>query len=109
MTGRKRVPNTDPSITPAIFRKFSNGEIIALFPYIAGNTDGWTCQSFVHVGQHGAADPLVVVPRTKPATLDEAWDLICELTTSPYRYRPIRVLKRFPHDSHAYRRAQVTS
>lgn len=102
----KRKPNTDPSITSVIFRKFSNGDVIALFPYIPGNTDGWTCQSFMHVGQHGAADPHIV-RRTKPATQDEARDLVIELTSDPYRYPPLRILKRFPADAHDYRRAEI--
>lgn len=38
--------------TRVIFRKFKDGEIIALFPAIAGtNNYGDTCQSYVHMGQ----------------------------------------------------------
>lgn len=103
---RKRVPNTDESITAVIFRKFPQGEVIALFPYIPGDTTGILCESFMHVGQHCPADPHLT-RATEPATQEEAWDLICELTSAPYNYPPIRILKRFPSDALAYRMAQV--
>lgn len=94
-------------ITPVIFRKFANGEIIALFPFHAGDNDGYTCQSFVHVGQHGAADPHGVMRMTKPATEDEAHALIVELTSEPYRYPPLRILHRFTPTAERARREQV--
>ena len=83
-------------MTPVIFRKFSNGEIIALFPYIAGNNDGYTCQSFIHVGQHGSADPHLVMRMTKPATYGRGRSRSSvELTSAPYIYPPLRILHRF--------------
>jgi hypothetical protein len=94
-------------VTPVIFRKFRNGEIIALFPFHAGNNDGYTCQSFVHVGQHGSADPHLVMRMTKPATEHEANDLIAELTSDPYNYPPLRILHRFTDAARREREAQV--
>jgi hypothetical protein len=44
----------DKEITEVIFRKFRNGEIIALFPYLVGFRYG-DCMSYMHVGQHSEA------------------------------------------------------
>lgn len=44
--------------TTVVFRKFkSDGQIIALFPSIKATTHGADIMSYMHVGQHGAADP----------------------------------------------------
>jgi len=95
-------------VTPVIFRKYRTGEIIALFPFHAGNNDGYTCQSFVHVGQHGSATPHVVMAQTTAATEVEAHDLIVELTSSPYFYPPLRIMRRFTPSARREREAQVT-
>jgi hypothetical protein len=63
------------------FRKFENGDVIALFP------DQWegTCQcmSYMHVGQHGGADRqlLIELDRCEP---DEYKALLAEID---YIYR----------------------
>ena len=41
--------------TKVIFRKFNTGEVIALFPSLAGTNDVRTCMSYLHIGQHGSA------------------------------------------------------
>ncbi|MCP3681640.1 MAG: hypothetical protein GY861_03025 [bacterium] len=64
--------------TKVIFRKFKEGDVIALFPEIAGNMCKWTCQSYMHIGQHGAAS-LDIIASTKPATPTEYHDLATEL------------------------------
>lgn len=110
MPRNRKVPNTDPSITPVIFRKFrKDSEVIALFPYIVGTNDERTCQSFLHVGQHGAADVNIMMHYTVPASEAEAHGLIVELTSAPYHYPPLRILRRFPVDSAAVRRSQVSA
>lgn len=53
--------------TKVIFRKFKNGDIIALFPELAGTFNPDSCQSYMHIGQHGAAGSNIVQD-TKPAT-----------------------------------------
>ena len=56
---------------PVIFRQWKIGcEIIALFPEIAVDTIGYNCQSYMRVGQHGAASP-DIIGDTKPANLDD--------------------------------------
>jgi hypothetical protein len=67
-------------VTEVIFRKYKNGnkEIIALFPYVCETRFG-TCESYMHIGQHGTADYLGVMQDTKPATPAEYADLKAEL------------------------------
>lgn len=69
---------TKKDITKVVFRKFRDGQIIALFPGIAWNAAGDLC-SYMHIGQHGPASPLLVYD-TKPATEQEYKPLFDELT-----------------------------
>lgn len=39
-----------------IFRKMDDGDIIALFPEVIADMSLSHCQSYMHIGQHGAAD-----------------------------------------------------
>ncbi len=68
----------DTEITEVIFRKFKDGEIIALFPYIP-EFRYKTCMSYMHVGQHGTAT-LNIIDSTKLATEAEYLNLYNELT-----------------------------
>ena len=67
-----------------IFRVYPDGEIIALFPQIAAGYGGYSCQSYMHVGQHGAADLYWVVKQTKLATQEEYQALLKELEQKGY-------------------------
>ena len=70
--------NKNP-ITKVIFRKFRDGDIIALFPEEISEPTPYYCSSYAHVGQHGAADPVLVISMTKPASPAEYADLKREL------------------------------
>ncbi len=48
------MPTPDTAPTPVIFRVLE-GEVIALFPTVPGTRDPYTCESYMHVGQHGSA------------------------------------------------------
>lgn len=67
--------------TRCVFRKFSDGEIIALFPDEPGDNRG-NVSSYMHVGQHGAADYTGVVRSTTPATPEEYDSLRLECMNS---------------------------
>lgn len=67
-----------------IFRVYPDGEIIALFPQIAAGITGYLCQSYMHVGQHGAANPAAVVQQTRLATVEEYRELLKELEEIGY-------------------------
>lgn len=68
--------------TIVIFRKESNGDIVAFFPYeIADLTGCIAC--YAHVGQHSAA-ALEYYRETRPCTLAECADLMTELQSIGY-------------------------
>ena len=66
-----------------VFRKFKDGEILALFPNIAWTNDG-QCTSYMHIGQHGGADYSHCIAITKPATANEYSGLKRELEQRGY-------------------------
>ena len=67
--------DTKPTLT--IFRKHANGEILALFPLVP-EQDGLV-SSYLHCGQHGAADYGHCIATTKPASPAEYKELQEEL------------------------------
>jgi hypothetical protein len=83
-------------------RWLDTGDLIALFPDQPADYRGWLVDSFMHVGQHAAADYHGVVRATKPASPDEAADLIRELERIGYR---LKVIKRTSWKHHEARRA----
>lgn len=78
-----------PDKTVVIFRKFHKKEdrdgdnIIAMFPEIQANDNRYDCQSYQHIGQHGAAS-YSLVDRTKLATAEEYAELKAELEAIGY-------------------------
>jgi hypothetical protein len=60
-------PRDDPP-TKVVFRQWraEPRTIIALFPEIPADLNGYTCESYEHFGQHGGADYEGVVSRTLP-------------------------------------------
>lgn len=67
----------DTELTSVVFRKYPDGDIIALFPEV--DEGNYKISSYMHVGQHGAADYEGVVESTKLATPEEYADLKREL------------------------------
>lgn len=67
--------------TKVIFRKYKDGQIIALFPEISWNTYTHTVNSYMHLGQHGGADYAKIIPITQPACENEYQELLIELET----------------------------
>lgn len=91
-------------MTKVIFRKFRNGEVIALFPQEPATCDGWLCVSYMHVGQHGSADPFIVND-TKPAMPYEYADLYNELKS--IGYDDLVVCKRFNKNDYKIRQERA--
>lgn len=77
---------TELGFTPVIFRKYRDGDIIALFPADPGTDDAYTCSSYMHTGGHGSADPMAVIRTTTIAMPNEYADLRKELESYPYNY-----------------------
>lgn len=65
-----------------VFRKFKDGQIIALFPELPCDDRG-NITSYMHIGQHSACSPLIV-NETKLATPQDYQGLYNELTSLGY-------------------------
>lgn len=87
-----------------IFRIYPDGEVIALFPQIAGDDHGWCCESYMHAGQHGGADTNVVIRRTRLAKPKEYRVLLAEL--KQIGYKP-KIMKRCTYEDFLTRGEQV--
>ena len=61
-----------------VFRRFKEGGVIALFPYIPWNESENTITSYMHAGQHGAADYRGIISGTLPATEKEYKSLLAD-------------------------------
>lgn len=72
----------DEDKTVVVFRVWSNGDVIALFPEIDAGT-GY-CGSYEHVGQHSGANYRSVINRTRMAKPGEYRDLAKELRRIGY-------------------------
>lgn len=103
-------------VTKVIFRVWNNGfqtahfianisNVIALFPEEA-STVGHPefCQSYEHVGQHGAASPLLTHGHTRPATQEEYEPLKRELESLGYK---LKVMARMSRRAYQVRRQQL--
>lgn len=75
------------------------GDIIALFPELPSDRQGYFCDAYEHVGQHGGADFHGVIQATKPVADVDAKDLIEELTRIGYKLKPIKRASRRVHES----------
>lgn len=75
-----------------VFRKYKSGEIIALFPEIPWNTRNYTTTSYMHSGQHSAADYTGVIADTTPASQKEYQSLFQELKN--IGYQELHIIKR---------------
>lgn len=63
---------------PVIFRKESDGSILAVFPTEPESYYGYNMTCYAHVGQHGSCS-LEYYHETKPAAPDEYAPLLAEL------------------------------
>ena len=75
--------------TDIVFRKFKDGQIIALMPHEVDTNKGLVC-TYMHVGQHSSGDYNYVVSITKLATEDEFADLKKELESIGYDIKVIK-------------------
>ncbi len=72
-----------------MFRIFSDGQVIALFPEESDKRTGET-MSYMHIGQHGGADYHGVIRKTKPATESQYQPLLNELKSIGYDKLEVR-------------------
>lgn len=98
----KSASEVEPATT-VIFRVWINSaDVLALFPEEAATVYGDTCFSYMHVGQHAAADYHACVTRTRPALPEEYAPLKRELEQIGYR---LKVVKKATPAMHQKRRA----
>ena len=90
--------------TPVVFRKFSDGDVIALFPFENGSTRPITCLCYQHIGQHGIAS-VEIIDTTTLATESEYSPLFAELESLGYN---LKVLKRIPRNAYDVRLSKLS-
>lgn len=71
------------------FKKFEDGDVIALFPYIPFDNKGEARMSYMHVGQHGGASP-ELMEVLDAATEEEYRPLKEELESIGYKLEVIK-------------------
>lgn len=79
-------------MTKVVFRKWKEGDVIALFPDEPCSRHNYTTTSYMHTGQHGAADYTGVIAATQPACEHEYQDLLAELKS--IGYKDLRIMQR---------------
>ena len=73
-----------------IFRVWKKtGDVIAFFPEIPADYNGYLMSSYEHIGQHGAADYFGLIPDTYLATRSEYAELKKELTSIGYKLKVV--------------------
>lgn len=98
----KKLDATMQKKTKVIFRKFPDGEIIALFPELPGTNDITTCLNYMHVGQHGSGK--ATCEGTKPASLIQRHILQEELEMIGYN---LTIVTRFSYQMDQKRIANI--
>jgi len=88
-----------------IYRKFPEGDVIALFPELPEDMYGYSFRSYQHIGQHGIADD-GIIQNTYPANPSEYADLHKELQ-SIYDDCELVICKRISSKMWANRRKAV--
>ena len=91
--------------TKVIFKKFKNGEVIALFPEEPNSIhESNTCMSYQHVGQHGGAS-ITLCHELSPAKPEEYEALHKELIA--VGYTSLKVVKRVTKEMNSNRMAAI--
>ena len=83
----------DVEITKVIFRKFKEGDIIALFPDTT--SESYTTLSYMHVGQHCDVPYNQTIKETKLATESEYQSLKGELEDIGYNLKVVMRLSKW--------------
>ena len=86
-----------------MFRKFKDGDVIALFPEMLGNYHPYTCGSYRHFGHRGSTS-VNIIQCTKPAKQEEYAGLKKELELIGYE---LEIVKRLTAKSTQVRKSQV--
>lgn len=91
--------------TQVIFRTFlDGGDVIALFPLEPCDLSSYNCQSYQHIGQHGAACPSLMATGTRRAKPEEYASLKAELERIGY---DLEIYERFPRNALEVRQQKI--
>ena len=71
-------------MTKVVFRRYPDGQVIALFPDIPWGRQQGEVTSYMHFDQHGAADYAGVIAVTRPAREKEYHNPLSELRAIGY-------------------------
>ena len=91
--------------TRVIYRKYAEGDIVAVFPDEPGTHNPSTCMTYQHIGQHGSAGAALVMAHTSPARPGEYAELKRELVS--IGYADLHTVKRMPPTAYRNRQALV--
>jgi len=90
--------------TKVIFKKFPEGDVIALFPDLPGTNNPYKdCLSYCRIGQHSSAS--LDLSGLKPAKESEYKDLYNELVS--IGYDDLEIVRKFSKNSLKNRIAQI--
>lgn len=76
--------------TKVVFRQFPDGDIIAIFPYVAYNFDPTLCMSYQTVGQHGACDKALIQELSQVTDFEGLQSLKSELKSIGYNLKEVQ-------------------
>lgn len=98
--------DTEKTIT--IIRKWGD-DYIAIFPHQSGTFSPYTCQSYMHTGQHGSCDPQGIIEQSEHTnTLKRQTakyrDFVAELESIGYN---LDIRQRLPSNSLDIRRKKL--
>ena len=88
LKAERKAEEAQPVVFRVLTQEPQKGEVIALFPLLAWSKDH-LCTSYMHIGQHGAADYAGMIRQSRKATPEEYMPLYRELTQAPYHYNLI--------------------
>lgn len=88
-----------------IFRKYREGDIVAVFCDSPGTNNPATVMTYQTIGQHGSAGAALIMAHTVPASPDEYRELAGELSRVGYGGFDIR--RRMPSNAYANRQALI--
>lgn len=80
----KSIRKSAGATTRVVFRRYPDGQVIALFPDTPWSGQRGEVTSYMHLGQHGAADYAGVIAATRQAREDEYGNLLSELQATGY-------------------------
>ena len=73
-------------VDPVVIRVWreKDGDVFALFPALPADNDGYLCDSFQHLGGHGAANYGICIDKSRPANAAQIAEMVADLRKIGY-------------------------